>query len=36
MDREQGAQEACEFVKKIDFEPSRVAFDAAFEKAEQA
>ena len=33
MDREQGAKEACEFVKKIDFEPSRVAFDAAFEKA---
>ena len=36
MDREQGAKEACEFVKKLDFEPSRVAFDAAFEKAEQA
>jgi sugar phosphate isomerase/epimerase len=30
MDREHGAREACEFVKKIDFEPSRVAFDAAF------
>ena len=36
MDRENGAKEACEFVKKIDFEPSRVAFDAAFDKAEQA
>ena len=30
MDREHGAKEACEFVKKIDFEPSQVAFDAAF------
>ena len=34
MDREAGAKEACEFVKKLDFEPSRVAFDAAFEKKE--
>jgi sugar phosphate isomerase/epimerase len=32
MDREHGAMEACEFVKNLDFEPSRVAFDAAFEK----
>ncbi|MHC4572917.1 MAG: sugar phosphate isomerase/epimerase family protein [Planctomycetota bacterium] len=32
MDREHGAKEACEFVKKIDFKPSAVAFDAAFEK----
>jgi sugar phosphate isomerase/epimerase len=32
MERFQGAKEACEFVKKADFEPSRVAFDAAFEK----
>lgn len=32
MEREQGAREACEFVKRLDFEPSRVAFDAAFEK----
>ena len=30
MDREQGAREACEFVRKLDFEPSNVAFDAAF------
>ena len=30
MDREHGAAEACEFVKSIDFEPSNVAFDAAF------
>jgi sugar phosphate isomerase/epimerase len=32
MDRDHGAKEACDFVRKIDFEPSRVAFDAAFEK----
>jgi sugar phosphate isomerase/epimerase len=32
MDREHGAKEACEFVRKIDFKPSAVAFDAAFEK----
>jgi len=30
MDREHGAREACEFVQKLDFEASRVAFDAAF------
>jgi sugar phosphate isomerase/epimerase len=30
MDREAGAREACEFLKKLDFEPSGVAFDAAF------
>ena len=32
MDREHGAQEACEFVKAIDFQPSGVAFDAAFDE----
>jgi sugar phosphate isomerase/epimerase len=32
MDREHGAREACGFVRHIDFEPSRVAFDAAFER----
>ena len=32
MDREAGAREACEFVKKLDFAPSKLAFDAAFEK----
>jgi sugar phosphate isomerase/epimerase len=32
MDREHGAREACEFVKKLDFTPSGVKFDAAFEK----
>ena len=32
MDREHGAREACAFVRRVDFEPSAVAFDAAFEK----
>jgi sugar phosphate isomerase/epimerase len=32
MNREHGAQEACDFVKDIDFAPSDVAFDAAFDK----
>jgi sugar phosphate isomerase/epimerase len=32
MDREHGAQEACEFIKRADFKPSQVAFDAAFDK----
>jgi sugar phosphate isomerase/epimerase len=36
MDREHGAKEACEFVRKVDFQPSKVAFDKAFDKAEQA
>jgi len=31
MDREHGAREACEFIKKADFKPSGVAFDAAFD-----
>ena len=35
MDRDHGAAEACEFVKRIDFESSQVAFDAAFDKEEQ-
>lgn len=30
MDREYGAREACEYVRKNDFTPSNVAFDAAF------
>jgi sugar phosphate isomerase/epimerase len=30
MDREHGAKEACEFVKKLDFQASGRAFDAAF------
>lgn len=32
MDRMHGAKEACAFVKKIDFAPSKVAFDAAFDR----
>jgi sugar phosphate isomerase/epimerase len=32
MDREHGARESCEFVRRIDFPPSSLAFDAAFEK----
>ncbi len=32
MDREHGATEAAAFVKKLDFAPSAVAFDAAFER----
>ncbi len=30
MDREDGAEESAAYVKKIDFEPSAAAFDAAF------
>ena len=32
MDREAGATEAAAFVHRVDFPPSNVAFDAAFEK----
>lgn len=32
MDREHGAKESCELVRRLDFTPSSVAFDAAFEK----
>ena len=32
MDREHGATEACTFVKTIDFPPSEIDFDAAFEE----
>lgn len=32
MDREHGARESCEFVKRMDFQPSAHAFDACFEK----
>jgi len=31
MDREQGAKEALEHVKRLDFTPSKCAFDAAFD-----
>ena len=32
MDREHGATEAAEFVKRIDFKPSGMAFDAQFDR----
>jgi sugar phosphate isomerase/epimerase len=32
MERKFGAKEAAEFVRKVDFAPSDVAFDAAFDK----
>lgn len=32
MERDHGAKEACEFVKSVDFAPSNVAFDAAFDE----
>ena len=30
---EAGAREACDMVRRLDFEPSQVAFDAAFQDA---
>ena len=30
MDREAGAREACEYVKRVDFRPPHAAFDSAF------
>jgi sugar phosphate isomerase/epimerase len=33
MERTFGAREACEFTKKLDFSPSNIAFDAAFDEA---
>jgi hypothetical protein len=30
MDREHGAEEACDFVRSIDFPTSSTDFDAAF------
>jgi sugar phosphate isomerase/epimerase len=33
MDREYGAQEACEYVRKVDYSPSRVAFDDALKSS---
>lgn len=35
MDREHGAKEACEFVRKLNFPPSAIAFDQAFDKEKQ-
>jgi sugar phosphate isomerase/epimerase len=34
MDREWGAQDALAYVRRVDFDPSTVAFDAAMQKAE--
>ena len=34
MDREHGAREACEFVRRLAFPPSGAAFDAAFSSGE--
>jgi sugar phosphate isomerase/epimerase len=34
MDREHGAAEAAAFVRKIDFPPSQIAFDAAMREAD--
>ena len=32
MDREHGAAESAAFVRKIDFKPSAIAFDAQFDR----
>jgi len=32
MDRKHGAREACQFVRKVDFERSAIAFDAQFDR----
>jgi sugar phosphate isomerase/epimerase len=32
MDRQYGAKDACEFTRKIDFSPSNLQFDAAFDR----
>lgn len=32
MDREHGARESCGYVRQLQFEPARAAFDKAFEK----
>jgi len=36
MDREHGARESCQFVHRVDFPPSAIAFDAQFDKDAQA
>jgi sugar phosphate isomerase/epimerase len=35
MDRVHGATESAAYVKRLDFAPSNVAFDAAFDRDEQ-
>jgi len=32
MDRGEGDREACQFVKDVDFNPSEISFDSAFEE----
>ncbi len=34
MERQAGAQDALAFVRRLDFEPSEVAFDAAMQRRE--
>jgi sugar phosphate isomerase/epimerase len=36
MDREFGAAESCAYVKKLDFPPSKIVFDAQFDKSKQS
>ncbi len=36
MEREFGAREACGFVRRVDFEPSAIQFDAAFDRSRSA
>lgn len=35
MDRQRGVKEACEFVRRLDFEPSRHAFDSVFARTQE-
>ncbi len=35
MDRLEGARESCEFVQRLDFNVSQIAFDDAFDKKKQ-
>jgi len=35
MDRLHGARESCQFVKRLDFNTSQIAFDGAFDKSNQ-
>ncbi len=36
MDREHGAEEACTYIRSMDFPPAEVAFDAAFARERQS
>jgi sugar phosphate isomerase/epimerase len=35
MDRHHGATESCQYVKSLDFKPSTISFDSAFDKENQ-